>query len=130
MNDDDEAGARAQIRKACVCSDEEIIDIKQNGPEWNQLTSEQIKVCAVLAYYHFTKYSFSQNGKSGLLHENRDLYLGAIRSAELACSLFNVPSETIFQIEDGLIQGLMNLNKIATPGAVYKENYFFNPQHR
>lgn len=48
---------------------------------------------------------------------------------EVKSSMFNVPPETIFQIEAGVIAGFPNLNKIATPGAVYQSNYLFNPQH-
>jgi hypothetical protein len=114
-----EEAARQNICNAEGCPGSSIIDIKENGPAWSELTEEQNKVCALYAYYLFC--AFQRRG----IESKKDFFLTKAAAAQHACELFNVPFETIIQIKDGYIEGLRNLNKISAK-YVYGSNYDFS----
>lgn len=91
-----EQEARENILARDIQKDAEIIDIKENGPAVNQLTAEQRAVCALLCYYRYFEFTNRPNATPEGIATTR----GAINAAEHACSMFNVPPETIFQIEN------------------------------
>jgi hypothetical protein len=109
--------ARALICQAHACEDSAIIDIKQNGPTWSELKPEQLKVCALFAFYLFNHHNTEPHQRTGYGG-------GEIAAARHACGLFNVPNETVWQIEDGMIKGLPNLNRLS--GGEFTTDYLWN----